>query len=131
MPNRDTEKERQFVIGASKGGYLELLQNSHFIIDPLTACCAAAEAGHLDIVQHFEANVGVKEYFLSAAASGGSLNILQWWKAKNYPWHTQACAYAALNGHLSVLQWLRNNGCHWNEETCAFAASKGHLGQPK
>ena len=68
-----------------------------------------------------------KNIICPSAAEGGHLEVLQWARAKGYPWDLLTCALAAANGHLEVLQWARAHGCPWDESTCAYAAKKGHL----
>ena len=85
---------------------------------------------------------GICEY----AASDGHLAVLQWARAREYPWGQRTwsldvfpgrvpwtipgnagektCAMAAGNGHLAVLQWARAQGCPWDERVCAGAAEK-------
>ena len=60
------------------------------------------------------------------SAKGGHLAVLQWARAKGYPWK-KTCARAAENGHLEVLRWARARGCSWGKWTCAWAAKNGHL----
>jgi hypothetical protein len=50
------------------------------------------------------------------------MEVLQWLRAHDCPWHEHICAYAAEGGHLEVLQWAREHECPWNEETCQHAA---------
>ena len=49
-----------------------------------------------------------------AAAEGGHLEVLQWARANGCDWNADTCSAAAKGGHLEVLQWLRANGCDWN-----------------
>ena len=55
------------------------------------------------------------------AASDGHLDVLQWARARGYPWGRRewsriagTCAWAAQNGHLAVLQWARAKECPWD-----------------
>jgi hypothetical protein len=43
----------------------------------------------------------------SAAAERGHLEVLQWLRVKGCPWDEWTCDNAAKNGHLHVLQWAR------------------------
>ena len=68
------------------------------------------------------------------AASDGHLAVLQWARARGYPWGrikwtriAGTCAWAANNGHLAVLKWARAQGCPWDGKTCAKAAKNGHI----
>jgi hypothetical protein len=62
-----------------------------------------------------------------AAAEGGHLDVLQWERANGCSWVQSTCEVAAKGGHLEVLKWARANGCPWDEWTCAYAAEGGHL----
>ena len=53
-----------------------------------------------------------------AAAEGGHLELLQWARANGCLWNEDTCWMAAGGGHLEMLQWARANGCPWNESTC-------------
>jgi len=58
----------------------------------------------------------------SAAAEGGHLEVLQWARANGCPWNELTCTWAAKGGHLEVLQWACANGYPWNMWTCENAA---------
>jgi hypothetical protein len=58
----------------------------------------------------------------SAAAEGGHLEVLQWARANGCPWNDLTCTWAAKGGHLEVLQWACANGYPWNMWTCENAA---------
>ncbi len=62
-----------------------------------------------------------------AAAEGGHLNILQYIKSQAYPWDEFTCMSAARRGHLNILKYLRDQGCPWDSSACAGAAVGGHL----
>ena len=72
-----------------------------------------------------------KNIICPSAAEGGHLEVLQWARAKGYPWDLWTCANAASNGHLEVLQWSVANGCMGDEEDWPYildnAAKNGHL----
>ena len=46
-----------------------------------------------------------------AARYAKSIAVLEWLRAKGYPWDEYAARGAARGGHLETLQWLRANGC--------------------
>lgn len=54
----------------------------------------------------------------AAAAEGGHLEVLEWLREQGCPWDASACAKAAEGGHLGVLQWARRNGCPWDTGLC-------------
>ena len=62
-----------------------------------------------------------------AAAEGGHLSVLQWARHNGCDWNWKTCVAAAGGGNLSILQWARQNGCDWDSETCEAAAEGGHL----
>ena len=68
-----------------------------------------------------------KNIICPSAAEGGHLEVLQWARAKGYPWDERTCMLAAKNGHLEVLQWARAHGCPWDKLTCAYAAASMQL----
>jgi len=37
------------------------------------------------------------------------------------------CKFADENGHLEVLNWARTNECPWHQETCELTAGSSHL----
>jgi hypothetical protein len=61
------------------------------------------------------------------AAQGGHLDMLQWLRLHDCPWHASTCAYAALAGHLEALKWAWEHHCPWDERTCEGAAGGRHL----
>jgi hypothetical protein len=62
-----------------------------------------------------------------AAAEGGHLEVLQWAREHNCEWTMYTCAYAAESGHLEVMQWAREHGAPWNVAYVrARAAVGGH-----
>ena len=90
------------------------------------ASVARAEAALGALAGH-PARAGFQRSLCQSAAGGGHLEVLQWARARGFPWDKWTCAYAAGNGHLEVLQWARAHGCPWDKATCACAAENGHL----
>jgi len=91
-------------------------------------CAAAAEGGHLHIIQWARANGCPWDRWTCAwAADNGHFEVLQWARENGCPCDTRPCSRAAQKGHLDILQWARENGCPWDESTCACAAYGGHL----
>jgi hypothetical protein len=97
-------------------------------------CAAAAEGGHLAVLQWLRANdewdghsCEWDEQTCVGAAQGGHLAVLQWARANGCEWDADTCSSAAQGGHLATLQWARANGCEWGELTCPAAAYGGHL----
>ncbi len=91
-------------------------------------CIYAASDGHLDVLQWARAReYPWDEETCRDAAGGGHLAVLQWARAQGCHWDRWTCAYAAKNGQLAVLQWARAQGCPWDVFTCRVAAENGHL----
>lgn len=63
----------------------------------------------------------------AAAAEGGHLALLQWARANGCEWSSSTCTEAARGGHLALLQWARANGCTWDIGTSFAAAHEGKL----
>jgi len=61
-------------------------------------------------------------YTCKAAAESGHLHILQWARQHGCDWVSSTCKVAAAGGHFHVLQWAREQGCNWNSKTCSAAA---------
>lgn len=53
-----------------------------------------------------------------AAADGGHLELLQWMRSRSspYAWNQDTCKAAAANGHLDLLRWAHENGAPWHRE---------------
>lgn len=146
-------------ISAARGGHLGVLQwlydtkECKFVAG--TAGGAAA-GGHLQVLKwlHVELNVPVNLFVMDAAASSGSLPLVQFLRSRGCPWGGSVCASAVKGGHFKLLHWLfdngcpldasvcsaaaeggcldvliwaREKGCPWDEQTCAKAATSGHL----
>eukprot|EP01052_Picozoa_sp_SAG31_P029393 SAG31_NODE_2918_length_4914_cov_3.620145_5_plen_582_part_00 len=93
-----------------------------------TTCGAAAAGGHLELLQYFRSiECDWDETTCSAASRNGHLAVLQWARAAGCPWDQNTCSAASRNGHLTVLQWARAAGCPWDKNTCFQAAANGHL----
>ena len=116
---------------AAQNGHLEILQWARANGCPWnkSTCVIAVERGHLDVLQWARANgCPWDESTSHAAACDGHLEMLQWARANGCPWDEGTCAEAARNGHVEVLQWARANGCPWNHEwTWRAAVRNGHL----
>jgi hypothetical protein len=98
------------------------------------ACCWAAEAGHLSMLQclrSLESPCTWDEWTCSFAAENGHLHVLQWARSQPEPcpWDESTCSFAAEKGHLHVVQWARSQAepCPWDKATCWCAAENGHL----
>ena len=79
--------------------------------------------------------------YCNAAARGGSIETLVWFRKRKHPWDKHTCAAAAeggSEGHLEILHYLRKVGpysyyrhkgppCPWDELTCIKAAEGGHV----
>ena len=96
---------------------------------------AAAEGGHLHVLEWLDANVDfgpLPPGLMGIAAGGGHLNILDFLRfTKGLEWEEDVADEAACAGHLHVLQWLRSvevHGsaaliCWWGPYTLERAAS--------
>ena len=62
-----------------------------------------------------------------AAAEGGHLGVLQWLRQNGCECDSDTCWAAAESGHLGVLQWARKNGCEWERVKC-FDLARAHPG---
>jgi hypothetical protein len=90
----------------------------------------AARGGRLDtILMLIDMGFDIDENTSWFAASGGSLNVLEWYHTRVGGWggYGGECLSAAEEGHLETLQWLRANGCQWGNYVCDGAAEGGHL----
>ena len=54
------------------------------------------------------------DWTCSAAAEGGHLEVLQYAHEKGCPWNARTCTEAARGGHLEVLKYLIDEGCPWD-----------------
>ena len=122
---------------AAKGGHLEILkwaraQGSPWDVD---ACCPFDDESCCPFDD--DTCCDWDEDTCSAAAEGGHLEIMQWLTAQGRPWDEltccdwdeDTCSAAAEGGHLEILKWLRaqDRPCPWDEDTCEAAAKGGHL----
>jgi hypothetical protein len=57
------------------------------------------------------------ERICSAAAEGGHLEVLQRARQQGCPWDEETCRTAGERWHLEVLQWARQQGCPWDVKT--------------
>lgn len=95
------------------------------------ACEAAAEAGHLHIIEWVSQTKWFKmimpySYICNGAASGGQLHILKWMRNRN--WYCGSCCMQAAGaGHLHILKWAQDNGHYIYDTYINEAARMGHL----
>jgi hypothetical protein len=81
--------------------------------DAISKCFAAAQGGHLEVLQRArELGCLWDERVSFIAASFGHLHVLQWLRANGCPWNPHIHDVAAKQGHDDVLQWAIANGCH-------------------
>ena len=57
-----------------------------------------------------------------AAAQHGHLHVLEWARANDCPMDTNLTAEAASNGHLHVLEWALENGCPMDNDTRVWSS---------
>jgi hypothetical protein len=83
-------------------------------------CCAAAQAGQLDVLMYLRAHqCPWDETTIGAAAQEGHLDVVRWARQHGCPWDVRTCGAAAARGHLKVLMWERENHCPWDAATCS------------
>ena len=92
----------------------------------LTMALAAAEDGHLELVQWLcgEGGFDVDGRGMNSAAWHGHLEVVKWLRGEGCPWSRHVCYWAVRNGHLEVLRWARANGCPWIAATRDQAAAE-------
>ncbi len=124
---------------AARNGNLDMLKWAKNIGEEwiTSTYIEAAENGNLDIFKwgflnnslHHRLQKGSMghSWICSAAARGGSLDILKFLLEHQFRLGSNVCASAALNGHLNVLKWARANGCKWDDMTRINAQNHGHL----
>ncbi|MCE5316470.1 MAG: F-box protein [Parachlamydia sp.] len=59
----------------------------------------------------------LRKVLCKLAVEYGSLEILQWARARAYPWDAEL-ALQALNSHTDMFLWVVNNGCPWDQKVC-------------
>jgi hypothetical protein len=47
------------------------------------------------------------------AVRSGSIELIQYLRSMNHPWHSLCCEAAIDIKNLKLLEWLRENGCPW------------------
>jgi hypothetical protein len=90
-------------------------------------CEAAAQKGHLRIVQWARRNNVPWGSTCASAALGGQLAVLRWARRNGAPWDEGTCWFAALCGHTQLLKWARSNGAPWQREACLTCARRGNF----
>jgi hypothetical protein len=124
---------------------------------PLTGgVSGAVHQGHLRILEHLHsAGCELSETHCREAAERSNLQLLQWLRARNCPWDSDAvgCAAAAAGskdillwlqqqqgavltertmcraagaGKAALVHWLHANGCPWSEDVLCYAAVGAH-----
>ena len=90
--------------------------------------CAAAEAGHLNILKYCASrNCKMTADVMAFAAFGGSLECVEFLHKIGVPWSREVCIYAAQSGSCNTLKRLYELGCPLNEDACSEAALHGYL----
>jgi hypothetical protein len=90
---------------------------------------AAASSGSLSMLQAvLGSGFPVDEEACAAAAEAGQMTCLQWLReVQGCPWDSEVTKRAARGGHKEVLQYAIQHGCPYNKEACIAAARGGHL----
>ena len=89
-------------------------------------CRAAAEGGHLRVLQWLHAEGCPWNWTACRGAQGGYDELLRWAAEEGCPWRA-SYMFAAAAGQLEVLKWAKARGCEWRFGTCSKAAGGGHL----
>jgi hypothetical protein len=97
-----------------------------------TTCSAAAEGGHLEVLQwarghRHESESLIKELESTITPARPGFATMTRARIETCGWDEGTCEAAAGAGHLEVLQWARANGCSWNCFSASAAAGGGHL----
>jgi hypothetical protein len=114
---------------AASGGHLDVLRwamenGCPSSYDALGEACRGA---HLPVMKFFADDLGwpMSRTLFAYAASGGSVDALEWLRDRGCPWGPSACASAAGGGHVQAIAWLRARGCPWDETTLQSARGRG------
>lgn len=80
----------------------------------------AVQGGNIDVFKWLlEKNVVMGgEYMCCAAARAGHLDMLKWLRAEGYPWDKSVCTSTMIGSHVGVLKWAIENGCPYDFEDC-------------
>jgi hypothetical protein len=81
----------------------------------------------LAICPNFKINKNFKYVLFQDAASHGSLDIMKWLLANNFPYDSWVFVYAASNGSLTNMDWLLENNFPYDSYTFIYAALNGSL----
>eukprot|EP00594_Rhizosolenia_setigera_P019425 CAMPEP_0178960436 /NCGR_PEP_ID=MMETSP0789-20121207/12964_1 /TAXON_ID=3005 /ORGANISM="Rhizosolenia setigera, Strain CCMP 1694" /LENGTH=323 /DNA_ID=CAMNT_0020643787 /DNA_START=150 /DNA_END=1121 /DNA_ORIENTATION=+ len=98
--------------------------------DPKVCLGPAAKGGHLHVIewlQNQEYSPCFDAHTFSAAAFGGSLEVMKFLRDNNCPFDKTTFACAARNGNLDNCQWLLNHNCPWGEDCYSYAAESRQL----
>lgn len=124
-------------VAAAAAGHLELLHHMAergYYARTERFCNAAAEAGHVPVLQLFRAQQRPCPWdsrVCYEVAEAGHVHVLEWVREQQLPcrWDTSLCVTAAMHGQLAVLQWLRRQQppCPWNARVRTAAAREGHV----
>jgi hypothetical protein len=131
MPLIEVAFDWHLAVHCARHGYVPLLDWAQQVfgasLDTLIYE-SAASSGSLNVLEYLKAKNGRLTGAVSLCAAGhGHLHILKWLYASGARFTRFECIRAALGGHLKVLQWLREIGTAWDEKTCENAAWNGHL----
>lgn len=115
---------------AAQNGHVEIVQYAHetgslYLED---TCLQAAKHGHVKVLQYAHKNgCSWDEDTCNTAAMYGHMDCLQYAHKNGCPWSKHTCDLAAQGGHLEILKYAHDNGCPWDETTCSEAAHYGHM----
>ena len=117
---RDVKWHPRTTYVAAGAGHLEVLKYAHAngCPDHEHACAAAAQAGHLGVLQWLlKASAAGESYrsrgaeLCAAAARGGKLGVLQWLRGAGYEWDMLTAFEASAGGHKELAAWAQETGC--------------------
>ena len=93
-----------------------------------TVCNAAATLGSIPLMEWLiSLGYSMTTQHCSSAARAGHLEFLKWAKEKGCGGEQSTCASAAEGNQLEVLKWLRENDVPWDSYTCSHAAKAGNF----
>ena len=127
-------KKRGCPVGwaGARDGDLDFLKwaMDHGAIINEDTCWGAASTGQLPVLRWLRETVGCPWDFqtLSAATSGGHLEVVQWCLDYGAPWNREtACMEAAAGGNVELMKLVRQLGCVWTGDEFLPAITEGNM----
>lgn len=90
---------------------------------------AAAEYGHLNVLQwlHTNRGIGFDLDTMDRAAAGGNEDLVMWLFINGCQWGMDVFSNAARVGHIEYMEFLKHHNCPWSSETLGWAANAGNI----